>query len=169
MCQEWYAFTGQEPPAALVGGWADVIHPDEREMMNDAFLRACSLQCEFVLHYRLRRHDGAYVWVADSAAPSHLPGCGTFVGYLGMIRSLEPAQSGFVARAELQTFRAASAVGEFAPMSKLDVLADHLLMARATALGVADELLPAIDSLLFDVGSRLARGLQEGDASANIH
>ncbi|MCJ2067571.1 PAS domain-containing protein [Methylobacterium sp. J-030] len=169
MCQEWYAFTGQEPPAALGGGWAKVIHPDEREMMEDAFLKACSLQSEFVLHYRLRRHDGTYVWVSDSAAPSRLPGCGTFIGYLGMIRSLEPAQIGLIARAELQKFRAAPAVGEFAPMSKLDVLADHLLMARATALGVADELLPVIDSLLFDVGTRLVRGLQHGDASSNIH
>ena len=169
MCQEWYAFTGQETPAALGGGWAKVIHPDEREMMEDAFLKACSLQCEFVLHYRLRRHDGTYVWVVDSAAPSRLPDAGTFLGFLGMIRRLERPLKGLVARAELETFRAKAATGEFAPMSKLDVVADHLLIARAAVIGVADDMLPAIDGLLFDVGCRLAGALEQGDASANIH
>ena len=169
ICQEWYAFTGREPPTGLGDGWAQAIHPDERAMMSDAFLKACQLQCEFVLRYRLRRHDGIYVWVADAAAPSRLPGCGTFLGYLGMIRSLEPAQGGLVARAELETFRAIPATGQFAPVSKLDVVADHLLMARAAAVGAADEMLPAIEDLLFDVARRLARGLQRGDARNNIH
>ncbi|MCJ2103010.1 PAS domain-containing protein [Methylobacterium sp. E-046] len=169
MCQEWYAFTGQRPPAALADGWVQAIHPDERAMMGDAFLKACHLQCEFVLQYRLRRHDGTYVWVVDSAAPSRLPDAGTFLGFLGMIRRLDRPPKGLVARAELETFRAKTATGEFAPVSKLDVVANHLLMARAAAIGAADEMLPAIDSLLFDVGSRLARGLQQGDASANIH
>lgn len=169
MCQEWYAFTGQEPPAALGDGWAKAIHPDDREMMSDAFLKACHLQCEFVLQYRLRRHDGIYVWVADAAAPSRLPGCGTFLGYLGMIRDIEPPTSGLVARAELETFRVVPATGPFSPVSKLDMVADHLLMAQAAAVGAADEMLPAIEALLFDVGRRLARGLERGDASANIH
>ena len=169
ICQEWYAFTGQEPPAALGDGWADAIHPDERAIMSDAFLKACQLQCEFVLHYRLRRYDGVYVWVADAAAPSRRPGCGTFLGYLGMIRSLEPAHGGLVARAELETFRTEPATGHFAPVSKLDIIADHLLMVRAAAIGAADEMLPAIDNLLFDVARQFARGLQQGDASNNIH
>lgn len=169
ICQEWYAFTGREPPAGLGYGWAQAIHPDERAMMSDAFFKACRLQCEFTLQYRLRRHDGVYVWVTDAAAPSRLPGCGTFLGYLGMIRDIEHPTSGLVARAELETFRAVPATGQFAPVSKLDVVADHLLMARAAAVGAADEMLPAIEALLFDVGRRLALGLERGDASANIH
>jgi hypothetical protein len=169
MCQEWYAFTGREPPAGLGEGWAQSIHPDERAMMSDAFLKACHLQCEFALQYRLRRHDGVYVWVNDAAAPSRLPGCGTFLGYLGMIRSIDLPHGGLVARAELETFRAVPATGQFAPVSKLDVVADHLLMARAAAVGAADEMLPAIEDMLFHVGRRLARGQEQGDASANLH
>lgn len=169
LCPEWYAFTGQVPAAALGRGWTEAVHPDERSLMGDAFLKACKLECEFVLQYRLRRHDGLFVWVTDAAAPSRLPGGGLFLGYLGMVRQIEAPMNGLVARAELQTFRAAPATGEFAPVSKLDRVADHLLMVRAAAIGAADEMLPAIDSLLFDVGCRLARRLQRGDASANIH
>ena len=169
LCPEWHAFTGQAPAAVLGLGWTEAIHPDERDLMGDAFLKACKLECEFVLQYRLRRHDGVYVWVTDAAAPSRLPSGGLFLGYLGMVTRIEGSMSGLVARAELQTFRAAPATGEFAPVSKLDMVADHLLAARAAAIGTADEMLPAIDSLLFDVGCQLARRLQQGDMSANIH
>jgi PAS domain S-box-containing protein len=169
ICPEWYAFTGQEASAALGQGWTEAVHPDERELMNSTFLAACQLQCEFVLQYRLRRNDGAYVWVIGSAAPSRLPSQGTFLGFLDMVRPVEAPQIGLIARAELETFQAAVAAGEFAPASKLDLVADHLLMARAAALGAADELLPAIEDLLFEVGCLLARGLEQKDVSTNIH
>jgi hypothetical protein len=86
-----------------------------------------------------------------------------------MIRGVEPPHSGLVARAELETFRTAPASNQFAPVSKLDVVADHLLMAHAAAVGAADEMLSAIEDLLFHVGRRLARGQEQGDVSANIH
>jgi len=169
LCPEWYAFTGQAPSAALGSGWTEAIHPDERDLMGDAFLKACKLECEFVLQYRLRRHDGTYVWVTDAAAPSCPPGESLFLGFLGTVRRIRAPMSGLVARAELQTFRAAPATGEFAPVSKLDVVADHLLMARAAALSAADDLMPAFDALLFEVGLRLAQTMKDATGRLNVH
>lgn len=169
LCQEWYAFTGQTLAAALGPGWTEAIHPDERELMSDAFLKACKLECEFVLQYRLRRHDGTYVWVTDAATPSHPPGESLFLGFLGMVRPIEAPATGLIARAELQIFRAAPAIGEFAPASKLDMVADHLLMARAAALGATVDLVPAFDALLFEVGRRLAQSMTDETGRLNVH
>jgi PAS domain S-box-containing protein len=169
LCPEWYAFTGQAPAAGLGCGWTAAIHPDERSLIADAFLKACKLECEFVLQYRLRRHDGTYAWVTDAAAPSRLPGEGLFLGFLGMVRPIEGPIRGLVARAELQTFRAAPAAGEFAPASKLDMVAHHLLMARAAALGATDDLMLAFDALLFEVGRRLAQGMTDETGYLNVH
>ncbi len=69
MCAEWYAFTGLKVPAALGSGWASAIHPEDQLLMQEVFQQACETRCQFALQYRLRRHDGTYVWVTDSAAP----------------------------------------------------------------------------------------------------
>ena len=169
LCPEWYAFTGQAPSGGLGSGWTEAIHPEERELMGGAFREACKLECEFVLQYRLRRHDGTYVWVTDAAAPSHLPGKGLFLGFLGMVNPLEAPTRGLVARAELQTFYAPPTTGEFAPVSKLDMVADHLLMARAAAIGATDDLVPMFDALLFKIGQRLAQGMKDETGRLNIH
>lgn len=169
LCPEWYAFTGQGPSAGLGHGWAEAVHPDERDLVGHAFLQACKIECAFVLQYRLRRHDGTYVWVTDAAAPSRMPGEGLFLGFLGMVRRIEAPVDGVVARAELETFRAAPATGEFAPVSKLDMVADHLLLARAAAVGATDDLIPTFDALLFEVGRRLAQGMMDETGRFNVH
>lgn len=170
MCAEWYAFTGLAPPAGLGFGWTSPIHPDERDLMEGAFRQACAARCEFALQYRLRRRDGAYVWVTDSAAPSWLPGRKAFLGFLGQISSLEPKRQGLIAKAELRAFEAVTPVGEFAAATIIDAVADHVLMARALAVaGGAQHLVSSIDDLLTVVGYDLARQEVSGEATSNIH
>lgn len=170
VCREWYIFTGVRPPDGLGLGRASVIHPDERHLMADTFRHACASRCEFALQYRLRRHDGTYVWVSDSAAPASLPKRKEFLGFIGQITSIEPQLQGLIASAELQRFQVATPVGAFAPITALDALAEHILMARSLALSsAADHLLPSLDELLFAVGKDLARQQSRGDGSGNIH
>lgn len=170
MCAEWYVVTGLRQPAALGSGWADVIHPDDRDLMVGTFRQACAARCEFALQYRLRRRDGTYVWVSDSAAPSWLPKRRGFLGFLGQITRVEPQRPGLIATAELETFAAAPSADAFAPVTALDALAEHVLVARALALGGAGEhLLPMIDGLLFAVGRDLARQQDADDVSGNFH
>ncbi|MCJ2048674.1 PAS domain-containing protein [Methylobacterium sp. J-070] len=170
MCAEWYAFTGLAPPAALGTGWTASIHVDDRDLVEEAFQQACASRCEFTLQYRLRRRDGTYIWVHESAAPSWLPKGKTFLGFLGQISSVEPQRRGLIATAELQTFQAAKPVGEFAPITALDAMADHLLMARGlAATTTAAHLLEQIDELLFGLGCELARQGTQSDTTGNIH
>lgn len=170
LCAEWYAFTGLKPSTGLGFGWTSVVHPDERDLMEETFRQACATRCEFALQYRLRRRDGAYVWVTDSAAPSWLPGQKAFLGFLGQISGVEPDRQGLIARAELHAFEAVTPVGEFAAVTIVDAVADHVLMARALAVASgAQHLLPAIDDLLMLVGRDLAQQEVSGETGAHIH
>jgi PAS domain S-box-containing protein len=66
---EWQAFTGQSDREVLGFGWADAIHPDDRERTVAAW-RACMRTGEtFALEHRLRRHDGVYRDMAVRAVP----------------------------------------------------------------------------------------------------
>ena len=137
--------------------------------MEEIFQQACETRCQFALQYRLRRHDGTYVWVTDSAAPSWVPGRKAFLGFLGQISRI-PERHGLVAKAELHAFEATTPVGEFAAVTTLDAIADHVLMARALAIAsAADHLLAPIDELLTIVGHDLAQHEVHGDMADSIH
>ena len=82
---EWHDLTGQKLDEALGAGWTEAIHPDDREAIVSGFTQACARQVEFMLRYRLRRADGAYIWVLDAASPSFTPLTHDFVGFLGLI------------------------------------------------------------------------------------
>lgn len=168
ICEDWSAVTGQPPSEALGLGWLQAVHPEERDMMRSAFLQAFEHRCSFTLRYRLRRYAGDHVWVTGAAAPSFAPEGATFIGFLGIVSRLGSGQDQ-VADAELRHYRAVQPTGEFAPMSKLDLLADHLLMARSSAVDAAEWLLPKIDDALFDVGREIASQEDERDASGLLH
>ena len=78
----WCEFTGQAAEAGLGAGWLEAIHPDDRGAAREARRAAHARLAPFRLEYRLRRHDGEYRWVSDSAAP-RLGAAGEFRGYVG--------------------------------------------------------------------------------------
>ena len=80
----WYEFTGGTAGTGLGLGWLDVIHPDDRDAVCHAILRATARREAFRLEYRLRRYDGAYRWVIDTATPRLGPE-GTFLGHVGSL------------------------------------------------------------------------------------
>ena len=57
---EWQAFTGQTSHQAAGFGWADAIHPDDREHSIRAFQAAVAAGAPCELENRIRRHDGMY-------------------------------------------------------------------------------------------------------------
>jgi PAS domain S-box-containing protein len=85
--KSWYEFTGQRPETALGFGWLNALHPDDRQYAHDTFVTANHRREPFRLDYRLRRHDGEYRWVIDSAAPRFGPQ-GNFLGYIGSVMDI---------------------------------------------------------------------------------
>jgi len=84
LSRSWYEFTGQAPGAALGFGWLDAVHPDDREASRLAFLAANERREAFRLEHRLRRADGTFGWVIDSARPRFCAE-GEFLGYVGSV------------------------------------------------------------------------------------
>ncbi|MCC5663249.1 PAS domain S-box protein [Nostoc sp. CHAB 5784] len=62
--------------------WACSVHPEDRQRCEDIYLRALTAHDSFQRQYRLRRADGEYRWILDTAV-SRFAADGSFVGYIG--------------------------------------------------------------------------------------
>jgi PAS domain S-box-containing protein len=78
----WLEFTGRTLAAELGNGWAQGVHPADRDRCISSYVNAFDRRQRFEMDYRLRRADGAYRWILDCGAPRFLPD-GSFVGYIG--------------------------------------------------------------------------------------
>jgi PAS domain S-box-containing protein len=78
----WLAFTGRTLDQELARGWLENVHPDDRERLLAAYERHFANREPGRLEYRVRRHDGQYRWLDESAAPS-FDAEGRFLGYVG--------------------------------------------------------------------------------------
>jgi PAS domain S-box-containing protein len=79
--QSWLDFTGRALEAELGSGWIEGVHPEDRARCEQAWLRAFADHTPFTLELRLRRHDGAWRWLLETARP--LCQDGGFNGFLG--------------------------------------------------------------------------------------
>lgn len=78
----WLAFTGRKLEQELGNGWAEGVHPDDREQCWKSYAAAFDARRSFQIEYRLRRADGEYRLLLDSGVPRFAPG-GVFSGYIG--------------------------------------------------------------------------------------
>ncbi len=78
----WLDFTGRKLEQELGDGWAESIHPDDRDACLMAYREAFDRRQAFEIEYRLRRHDGEYRWLIDSGAP-YTDLDDNFAGYIG--------------------------------------------------------------------------------------
>jgi two-component system, LuxR family, sensor kinase FixL len=80
--RQWLDFTGRRLEDEAGAGWADGVHPDDRESCRHRYRAHVDAREEFVLEYRLRRGDGEYRWVVNRGVP-RLASDGAFRGYVG--------------------------------------------------------------------------------------
>ncbi|WP_375512657.1 PAS domain S-box protein [uncultured Nostoc sp.] len=87
----WLEFTGiylttgasTSVPEEEIGNiWTCSVHPEDRQRCEDIYLGAFAVHDSFQRQYRLRRADGEYRWILDTAAP-RFAADGSFVGYIG--------------------------------------------------------------------------------------
>jgi len=61
----WRMFTGQSEEEIKGAGWANALHPDDRERALEVWNRAVAAKSAYEVEYRVRRHDGVYRhWLA---------------------------------------------------------------------------------------------------------
>ena len=66
---EWQEFTGQTREEAAGFGWADAIHPEDRQRTVALWRDAIDSGLTFALEHRLRRRDGVYRIMQVRAVP----------------------------------------------------------------------------------------------------
>ena len=98
--QEWLRFTGRTMKEEIGEGWTENVHADDLQSCMRTYKRAFDDRREFVIEYRLRRHDGQYRWVLDRGVPRFLED-GTFAGYVGCCIDVTDEKEAKAARAEL--------------------------------------------------------------------
>ncbi|MFC5849676.1 GAF domain-containing protein [Deinococcus petrolearius] len=60
--QRWLDYTGQTLEQATGWGWADAIHPEDREGSAQGYMLAMHTGQPLRQEHRIRRHDGDYRW-----------------------------------------------------------------------------------------------------------
>ena len=75
-------FTGHSMEQDCGSGWTDSIHPDDLLHCQKIYADNFSALQPFRMEYRMRRVDGEYRWLLNSAVP-RFDGNGNFLGYIG--------------------------------------------------------------------------------------
>ncbi len=84
----WFEYTGQSFQQALGSGWADALHPDDRERVTTAWLECCRTGTRYDLEARIRRFDGTYRWMIGRGSP-HRDTSGRILAWFGTCVDIE--------------------------------------------------------------------------------
>jgi PAS domain S-box-containing protein len=79
--RSWLEFTGRSLEQERGFGWTDGVHPEDADNRMATYGAAFDARQDYTMHYRLRRHDGAWRWVMDRGRPYEVNG--RFAGYVG--------------------------------------------------------------------------------------
>jgi PAS domain S-box-containing protein len=80
----WLDFRGRTLNQELGNGWTEGLHPDDRDLCLETYLKAFTARTPFIVQYRMQRADGEYTWVETSGSP--LIEDTVFVGFMGTAR-----------------------------------------------------------------------------------
>ncbi|MDH7462763.1 PAS domain S-box protein [Chitinophagaceae bacterium 26-R-25] len=86
--RQWLSFTGRSLDEELGDGWQEDIHLLERERVLEEYTAHFNERTPFTIEFKMKRHDGAYRWVANSGVPRYTPE-GLFEGYIGSCMDIQ--------------------------------------------------------------------------------
>jgi PAS domain S-box-containing protein len=69
LSRQWVEYTGRSAEEQLGYGWAEQLHPDDRERVQHEWAQATERGDRFDVEFRIRRVDGVYRWFKTRAVP----------------------------------------------------------------------------------------------------
>jgi PAS domain S-box-containing protein len=78
----WLEFRGRTHALEEGKGWTEGLHPDDRDLCVETYLKAFTARQPFRLEHRLLAASGAYSWVENSGYP-RFDTHGRFAGFVG--------------------------------------------------------------------------------------
>jgi PAS domain S-box-containing protein len=89
----WLEFRGRRLDEELGNRWLEGVHPEDRDLCIETYLRCFATRQAFRMQYRLQRHSGTYRWVENTGAPWY-HGTGEFGGFMGSAVDVEDRKQG---------------------------------------------------------------------------
>jgi PAS domain S-box-containing protein len=89
----WLEFRGRGLEEELGNGWADGLHPEDRESCFENYLRAFTARERFKVQSRMMRASGDYAWVENTGVPIFEED-GTFSGFMGAAVDIDKSKRG---------------------------------------------------------------------------
>lgn len=83
MNDRWLDYTGRPPESALGRGWAQTLHPDDRERVSKTWYAAVAERGIWKNQFRFQRPDGSVTWAEAQAMPEQRDG--NLLGYVGTV------------------------------------------------------------------------------------
>ncbi|HEY5806611.1 MAG TPA: MASE1 domain-containing protein, partial [Povalibacter sp.] len=111
----WLAFTGRTLEEERGLGWADGVHPEDRDRVVEASRTAFNARERFDTDYRHRRHDNEYRWVHAAGVPRYAPD-GEFLGYVGSVTDITDRKRAEEATRALEHAQRLAVMGELTAM-----------------------------------------------------
>jgi PAS domain S-box-containing protein len=83
----WLEFRGRRLEDETGNGWTEGLHPEDRDLCLETYLKSFSARQRFRMQYRIMAAGGEYSWVESVGAP--FPGeNGDFAGFYGSASSV---------------------------------------------------------------------------------
>jgi PAS domain S-box-containing protein len=166
----WLEFTGRTLAQELGDGWAEGVHPGDRDRCMSCYRQALAGRRPFSVEYRLRRADGAWRTVLDRGVPRFGGGGGTFSGYIGSavdITDIKAAQQSLVESIALRSAIFGSLYGEVVALSNDGaILAVNEAWSRFAEQGGGDPASTTVGTNYLAVCRRAAASGDSGAAKA---
>jgi PAS domain S-box-containing protein len=89
----WLEFRGRLLEEEVGNRWMEGVHPEDRELCLETYLRSFSTRKPFRMQFRLRRENGQYRWVETSGQPRY-DGPGEFAGFMGSVTDVDERKRG---------------------------------------------------------------------------
>jgi len=89
----WLEFRGRTLDEEAGHGWTEGLHPDDRELCLETYLKAFATHQPFRVRYRLRRADNEYSWVEVAGVPRFEDG-GAFAGFMASAIDISDCKRG---------------------------------------------------------------------------